>query len=179
MQQMFIKRLFSEWRTLFWVVLVLILAQVFFMYKGIENIPFFLYHMYAQRHPHRDSATVLLVKTENSYISNKTFSNRQEELLFNAAGYWVSLKNSARDTILPVVESRFKGRVPATVYAGLVEQLSNNNAAIDSFPAWWSRYFYSIRPKTPGQAWLVQSRVSLNPPYLKSPADSILFTISR
>jgi hypothetical protein len=176
---MFVKRLYNGWRALFWIALVLILAQLFFMYKGIENVPFFLYHMYAQRHSHKDSATVLLVKTENGYISNKSFSNRQEELLFNAAGYWLSLKNSARDTILPVVESRFKSRVPANMYAGLERQLCNGNAAIDSFPAWWSRYFYGIRPKTPGKAWLVQSRVSLNPPYLKSPADSILFIINR
>jgi hypothetical protein len=176
---MFIKRLFSEWRVLFWIVLVLILAQLFFMYKGIENVPFFLYHMYGQKHSHKDSATVLLVKTENGYIRNKSFSNRQEELLFNSAGYWLWLKNSARDTILPVVESRFKGRVPASMYTWLEKQLSNGSAAVDSFPAWWSRYFYSIRPKTPGRAWLVQSRVSLNPPYSKSPQDSILFTISR
>ncbi len=179
MQQMFIKRLFYEWRVLFWMVLVLILAQLFFMYKGIENVPFFLYHMYAQPHGHKDSATVLLVKTENSYINNKTFSNRQEELLFNAAGYWLSLKSSARDTILPVVESRFKSRMPAAMYARMEQQLSNSSAAIDSFPAWWSRYFYSIRPQTKEPAWLVQTRVSLNPPYSKSPQDSILFTISR
>jgi hypothetical protein len=179
MQQMFIKRLFYEWRVLFGIVLVLILAQLFFMYKGIENVPFFLYHMYAQPHSHKDSATVLLVKTENGYIFNKSFSNRQEELLLNAAGYWLSLKSGARDTILPVVESRFKDRLPAAIYTRLEQQLSNSSAAIDSFPDWWSRYFYSIRPKTPGQAWLVQSRVSLNPPYSKSPQDSILFTISR
>jgi hypothetical protein len=176
---MFIKKLFCEWRALFWIVLVLILAQLFFMYKGIENVPFFLYHMYAQRHRHNDSATVLLVKTESGYISNKSFSNRQEELLFNAAGYWLSLKNSARDTILPVVQSRFKNRLPAGMYALLQQQLSNSSMAIDSFPAWWSRYFLSIRPKTQGRAWLVQSRVSLNPPYLKSSADSIIFPISR
>jgi hypothetical protein len=179
MQQMFIKRLFNGWRALFWIVLVLILAQVFFMYKGIENVPFFLYHMYAQRHSHHDSATVLLVKTQDGYMSNKSFSNRQEELLFNAAGYWLSLKSSVRDTILPVVESRFKNRLPAGMYARLQQQLSNSSAAIDSFPAWWSRYFYGIRPQKQGQAWLVQSRVSLNPPYLKSPQDSILFTIGR
>jgi hypothetical protein len=176
---MFLKKVYKEWQTLFWVVLVLILAQVFFMYKGIENVPFFLYHMYAQPHGHKDSATVLLVKTENGYISNKSFSNRQEELLFNSAGYWLSLKNSARDTILPVVESRFKNRVSDGMYARLQRQLSNSSTAIDSFPDWWSRCFYSIRSKTPGQAWLVQSRVSLNPPYLKSPQDSIIFTIRR
>ncbi len=179
MQDMFIKRLFYEWRVLFWIVLVLILAQVFFMYKGIENVPFFLYHMYAQRHNHKDSATVLLVKTGSGYISNKTFSNRQEELLFNSAGYWLSLKMSARDTILPVVESRFKSRVSQGVYAVLERHLSNSSAAIDSFPAWWSRYFLSLRPSSSGAAWLVQSRVSLNPPYAKSSTDSIIFTITR
>jgi hypothetical protein len=176
---MFLKRLYREWRALFWLVLVFILSQAFFMYKGIENVPFFLYHMYSQKHEHKDSATVLLVKTEQGYLFTKSFSNRQEELLLNAAGYYISLKNSARDTILPVVESRFKNRLPAGIYTKLEQQLSNSPAAINSFPAWWGRYFYSIRSSTKGPVSLVQSRVSLSPPYAKSPADSIIFTINR
>jgi hypothetical protein len=86
---------------------------------------------------------------------------------------------SVRDTILPVVESRFKGRVPAGVYARLQQQLSNGSKAIDSFPAWWSRYLLSLAPDIQGPAWLVQSRVALNPPYAKSQADSIIFLINR
>jgi hypothetical protein len=172
---MFLKRLYREWRVFFWVLLVLLLAQAFFMYKGIENAPFFLYHMYAQQHSHNDSATVLLAKTENGYFTNKSFSNRQEELLFNAAGYYLLLKASARDTILSVVKSRFGNRVPAGIYAVIEQQLSNSSAAIDSFPAWWSRYFYSVS-STKGRVWLVQSTVSLSPPYTKSPLDSIIFT---
>jgi hypothetical protein len=174
---MFLKRLYREWRMLFWLVLVFMLAQAFFMFKGIENVPFFLYHMYSQKHVHKDSATVLLVKTEQGYLSNQSFSNRQQELLFNSAGYYLSLKASARDTILPVVESRFKGRLPQGMYAAVEYRLSNASSAIDSFPAWWRRYFYSIR-HTKGPAWLVQSVVSLNPPYAKSSVDSIIFAIN-
>jgi hypothetical protein len=176
---MFLKRLFYGWRFLFWLLLVLILGQVFFMYKGIENMPFFLYHMYAQRHNHHDSATILLIKTNGGYIRNKSFSNRQEELLFNTTGYWLSLKRSVRDTILPVVESRFKNRLPGGLYNLAVKQLSNSSAAIDSFPTWWSRYFFSIRPNIRGEVGLIQSRVSLHPPYSKSPLDSVIFTTSR
>jgi hypothetical protein len=135
--------------------------------------------MYSQRHPHKDSATVLLIKTETEYKNPQSFNGRQSELLFNSADYYLFLKNSKRDTILPVVESRFKNRLPAGIYTGIEHNLSNSTAAIDSFPAWWRRYFFSIHKNAKSPLWLVQSRVSLNPPYQKSASDSIIFSISQ
>jgi hypothetical protein len=159
-----------------WALLALIAAQAFFMYKGIENVPFFLYNMYAGSHPGADSQAVYWVKTPAGYLNNRRFSNRQQELLYNTPGYYAALRSSPRDTVLQVVDTRFAGRVSPGLYAYMVGSLSNGPAAIDGFPAWWGRYFRSVCPGQ-GPVQVVQARVSLRPPYGKSPVDSILFTI--
>jgi hypothetical protein len=174
---MFIKRLYHEWRPLCWAVLALVALQALFMYKGIENVPFFLYHMYAGHHPGPDSQSVYLVKTPTGYLNSRQFSNRQQELLYNSVGYYVSLKNSPRDTILQVVDSRFAGRVGSGTYRYLCQSLANGPAAIDGFPAWWGRYFRSVQGPGAGPVQVVQSRVALKPPYGKSPIDSLIFSI--
>jgi hypothetical protein len=176
LQPMFVQRLYREWRPLCWALLLLLAAQVFFMYKGIENVPFFLYHMYAGAHPGADSQTVYWVKTPAGYVNNRHFSNRQQELLYNTLGYFAALRHSPRDTVLQVVEARFGGRVSPGLYRHMVGSLANGPAAIDSFPAWWGRYFRSVYPGQ-GPVQVVQGRVSLHPPFRRSPIDSILFTI--
>lgn len=174
---MFIKKLYREWRMLCWALLLLIVAQGFFMFKGIENVPFFLYHMYSGSHPSHDSLTVYWVKTPSGYVNSRDFSNRQQELLYNSIGYYVSLKNSTRDTVLQVVQQRFASRVSPGTYAYLQQSLGNSPAAIDSFPAWWGRYFRSVYGAVDGPVQVVQSRVSVKPPYAKATQDSLIFTI--
>jgi hypothetical protein len=174
---MFIKKLYREWPVLCWALLLLIAAQGYFMYKGIENLPFFLYHMYGNAHPAKDSQTVYFIKTSKGYLNARQFSSRQQELLYNSVGYYVGLKNSNRDTVLQVVEQRFAGRVSPGIYAYLQQSLGNGPAAIEQFPDWWGRYFHTLQGEANGPVQVVQCRVSVRPPYAKSPNDSLIFTI--
>jgi hypothetical protein len=174
---MFIKKLYREWRMLFWALLLLLAAQGISMYKGIENVPFFLYHMYAGSAPAKDSQTVYFIKTPKGYLNPRQFSSRQQELLYNSVGYYSTLKNSPRDTILQVVQQRFAGRVPPGLYAYLQQSLGNGPTAIEQFPDWWGRYFHALQGKDSSAAQVVQCRVSVRPPYAKSPIDSLIFSI--
>ncbi len=174
---MFLQRLYKEWRAFFYVVLVLVAAQLFFMYKGIENVPFFLYHMYSQRPAAVDSQEVYLVKTAEGYLIPKRMSNRQEELLMSAPAYYLSLCRSSRDTILPVVESRFRGRLPQGIYQWTSAHLSNSPAALAAFPGWWASYFYAVHPQVKTPVQLVKTMVSARYPFAKSPIDSVIFSI--
>jgi hypothetical protein len=174
---MFIKKLYRDWPVLCWVLLLLIGAQGYFMYKGIENVPFFLYHMYAGFDAAKDSQTVYFIKTPKGYVNARQFSSRQQELLYNSVGYYVSLKNSGRDTVQQVVQQRFAGRVSPGMYAYLQQSLGNGPAAIAQFPNWWGRYFHALQGNADGPVQVVQCRVSVRPPYAKSPNDSLIFTI--
>lgn len=171
---MFLQTLYRRWRGLFWVLLLLIAAQLFFMAKGIENIPFFLYNMYSQPHHPKDSATVYLIKTNTGYSNTKAWSNRQEELLMNSAGYWLTLLQKG-DATASTVQQRLKGRLPEGWYNFIQKGLVNDSVTIAAFPGWWARYF-TAQHSAVGPVQLVQTTVSLRPPYGKSFVDSILFT---
>jgi hypothetical protein len=175
--RMFIKKLYREWPVLCWALLLMMAAQGYFMYKGIENVPFFLYHMYGNAHPAKDSQTVYFIKTPKGYLNPRQFSSRQQELLYNTVAYYINLKNSARDTILQVVQQRFAGRVSPSMYNYLQQSLSNGPAAIEEFPNWWGRYFHTLQGKDSGPVQVVQCRVAVRPPYAKSPNDSLIFSI--
>ena len=94
---MFLKRVYAEWRLLFWCLLLLMTAQFFFMAKGIENVPFFLYHMFSKDHQPVDSTAVYLVKTRDGYLNHKQLSNREDEMLMNSAAYYYRLKQKDID----------------------------------------------------------------------------------
>ena len=174
---MFLKKLNKEWRLMFWVLLMLIAGQVFFMFKGIENIPFFLYHMYSKAHPRLDSVPVYLLKTNSGYFNHKQLSNREEEMLMNSLIYYCNLKKN-RDGTAETVEQRFKDLLPANWYQHLQQQLINDDTRLDEFPAWWGRYMAVVSNKKDIEAAAVKSYVYAVPPYLKSKTDSVLFSVS-
>ncbi|MBK7434979.1 MAG: hypothetical protein IPI66_14555 [Chitinophagaceae bacterium] len=106
---MFLKRLYTGWRPLFWLLLLLLLAQSFFMYKGIQNLPFFLYHMYSKEHRPQDSIPVYLLKTPYGYLDHKQLSNREEELFLNTVAYYQNLQRDGDGTAEAVEKIQKKG----------------------------------------------------------------------
>src|SRR5690349_21849385 len=98
---------------MFWALMVLLLAQFFFMSKAIENIPAFLYNMYSKQHEPMDSIPVFLVKTPKGYLNVKQLSGREEEMLMNTVSYYVKLKRSG-DVTIEAVQKRFNRFSPNT-----------------------------------------------------------------
>lgn len=161
---------------MFWVVMIFIPAQAFFMAKGIENIPFFLYHMYGQKHPPRDSIGVYLIKTSAGYYNHKKLSNREQEILMNAVSYYVNLKK-AGDGINGSIQKRFGKIVSGSTYEYLQKHLANDSTAMAKFPQWWGRYFKSVSNNDEDSVSVVKAYVYSKPPYNKSLTDSLIFTI--
>ena|SRR5437868_1026490 len=147
-------------------------GQLFFMAKAIENIPFFLYHMYSQAHPTRDSIAVYLIKTPDGYFNHKKFSSMEQEILMNSVSYYVNLKRDG-DGIRGSIQKRF-GR---TGYTYLQEHLSNDSASLAQFPGWWARYFRALAKNNFDSVSVIRSYVYSKPPYNKAAADSLIFTI--
>lgn len=175
---MLLTRIYKEWRLLFWALLLFMAAQLFFMAKGIENVPFFLYHMYSKAHQPVDSIAVYLVKGPYGlYLNHKQFSNREEEMLMNSIGYYVNLKKAGKQA-LATVEQRLRGRLPAAGYDYMLAHLTNDDAAIAAFPLWWARYFQSVTDNNIDYVSVVRSYVYASPPYNKSLTDSLVFTVN-
>jgi hypothetical protein len=152
------------------------MAQLFFMAKGIQNVPFFLYHMYSRDHQPVDSTAVYLIKTPDGYFNHKKCSNREQEMLMNPVSYYVSLKQNG-DGINESIKKRFSKFVSATGYENLQGQLSNDSVSISKFPAWWGRYFQAVSKTNYDSVSVVKSYVYSKTPYHKAKTDSIIFTL--
>ena len=173
---MFLKRIYTEWRALFWVLLLCGLAQVFFMAKGIQNIPFFLYNMYSKPHPPQDSFAVYLVKLPTGYYDHKQLTNREQEILMNSVGYFDNLSRDGDGTLFSI-NNRFAGRVSPGMLQYFKESLYNDSNKLAGFPQWWARYFQQVSGLKEGAVSVVKSYVSAARGYPKSAHDSILFTV--
>ena len=175
---MFVTRVYKEWRLLFWALVLFMAAQAFFMARGIENVPFFLYHMYSKDHRPTDSIGVYLIKGPYGlYLNHKQLSNREEEMLMNAIDYYVKLKQSGKN-INETIEKRFRGRTSVAVYDYLQKQLTNDDAALTAFPQWWANYLHSVINNDAYYVSVVKSYVYALPPYNKSISDSLIFTVN-
>ena len=159
------------------MIVLFITAQFFFMYKGIQNIPFFLYHMYATPHFKQDSIRVVLIKTNKGYFNTFTISNRQAELLTNNIGYYLTLKNNQfKDPLNTTVEKRFSNRFSTAKFKHLQQSIVNDSAAIARFPVWWQHYFESVNIEPYDSVSIVLSYVRYSPSFLKLQVDSVIFT---
>lgn len=170
---MYLRRLYREWPLFFWLVLAFAAAQVYSMFKGIENVPFFLYHMYSRKHEAQDSIEVYLLKTPYGFLDHKQLSNREEELLMNSAAYYSRLRQNG-DGTAQAVEKRFRQRVSASMYQYLYGNLVNDSGALSRFPDWWTRYLRSVTGDKYRELILIRSYVYAKAPYRKSETDSII-----
>ncbi len=175
---MSLKKIYTQWPLAFWAVLLFIAAQAFFMAKGVENVPFFLYHMYGQKHPPRDSIGIYLVKTADGYFNHKKLSNRGEEILMNSVSYYVNLQYAGHDGINESIKKRFEKIVSGKGYEYLQKHLANDSVAISNFPQWWSRYFSSVSNIHTGSVSVIKTYVYSKAPYNKCGTDSLIFTIN-
>ena len=172
---MFLQKVYKEWRALFWCICIFLCCQLFFMYKGIENAPFFLYNMFSTVHSPKDSLPVLLIKKTGGYINPFKLSNREAEMLTNNVEYYQLLKKTNyTDVLSATIESRFKHRMSPSLYQFAFDGLSNDSASVNQYPVWWSSYFTPINNEAVDSVVLVTSYVQFLPQFFKSAKDSII-----
>jgi hypothetical protein len=177
--EMFLLKLYQQWRSMFWAIVLLLLCQMFFMYKGIQNTPFMLYSMFSTIHSPKDSFPVLLIKTNEGYFNHFVFSNREAEMLLNDIDLYINLKkNGGKDDIGETITKRFKGKLPQLQFQYLIRNLSNDATSIERFPIWWKRYFNAIYPNNFDSITVLLSNVRFKDNMaLKSPQEAIIFTV--
>lgn len=143
------------------------------MYKGISNIPFFLYYMYGQNHPKKDSIDVILIKTPTGYYNTKNLSGREEELLLKTVDFYIKLKKGGDFNLLNI-----KNRFTSPQIKHFFEKaIGNDTISVKQFPAWWASYYKQIALPNQDSVTLVKSSISTTFPYLKSKTDSVIFTV--
>ncbi len=177
---MYLSKVYRDWKFLFWLIITGMVLQAYSMYKGIENVPFFLHNMFSTTHAAADSVKVYLVKTNAGYFNTSNLSGRENEMLMNNVAYYHDRsRNRFRDPLIPTVESRFKDRVGDSTYQYLRGSLSNSIRSFEKFPAWWGRYFMQVQARSFPEITLVSTFIYFQPSIYKSSVDEIVFSVQE
>lgn len=171
---MFLKKLYYRWRFMFYIVLLFLLGQFYFMYKGIETMPFFLMHMYSA-----PNATLSSFHQRHLFINGKDFdlrllSDREKEMLMGSLNYFLGLRKSnffATDT--NSIKKRFKDRLPASWYAYIYKNLTNASITDSTYLDWWCRYASKVCSQKVNSFYLINTTIIWNSS-IRSIADSAL-----
>lgn len=164
-QHMFISLLYHKWRSMFYVVIVLILGQAFFMYKGVQSMPFFLFFMYAGKTHASDTSSKTTI-----YVNDKMFTarmvNREAETLLASLGFYKGLKKNNLFAVQPAtIEKRFRGRIPDNLYNVFFERLTNTNINDSMFYNWWGKYLSQVTGEKVDSFSIITSTVIWKPVY--------------
>lgn len=171
---MFLKDLYRRWRTMFYMVLLFLFGQFYFMYKGIETMPFFLMHMYSA-----PDTTVNSFHEKHLFINGKKFdirslSDRETETLMGSLDYFSNLKKSnfyATDT--NSIRKRFKKRLPAKWYNYVYQKLTNASLNDTTYLNWWCRYASKVCGEKVNSFYLINTTIVCDP-FFHSLTDSAL-----
>jgi hypothetical protein len=174
--QMFLKQLYHQWRAMFWVVLLFIIAQVFFICKGIENTPFFLYNMFSTVHTKKEKIPIYLIKTTNGYFNPFNNSNRAAEMLLNNIDlYQYMQQHQYVDPIFKTIQNRFGNKITQQQLHTIIANLCNDSMATAAYPTWWGNYFSSIQVDKKQKIELIKTTVIYYNMLQKSNIDSTIF----
>ncbi|MEO5646989.1 MAG: hypothetical protein ABIQ56_01435 [Chitinophagaceae bacterium] len=144
------------------------------MFKGIENIPFFLYHMFSTKHQPQSSYLILAIKTDKGFFDSKSLSNREYELLIGSAEHYAKLQTTG-DPTSKLIDSRF-GKMGSELTNYANKHLVNDSISIEQYPRWWARYFTKITGGKFNTAGIVYMHISyVDSQVIATPGD-ILFT---
>lgn len=161
---MFLKKLYHQWPKMFYVVLLFITAQAFFMYKGVETVPFFLFSMYAVKLPPSNTTYSITVYVNGKKAIADNIISRESETLMGSFDYYMSLKNRhflATDSA--TIAKRFKGRLPEKLYNMIYNRLTNNTVNDSLYLNWWGKYLSQVLHKKVDSFALVGSSLLLKP----------------
>jgi len=135
MKKTFLYLLFKNDRHLFVLVLLLLVGQLFFTYKGVETVPFFNYGMYSSPTPPKKAASFLRIYVQDKMIPLEEINFRSRPFIRYQLDYCQRL--IAYDSIDPV-RNTIRQRFGQQAY--LEEKLTNDTAAINKVVPWLADY---------------------------------------
>jgi hypothetical protein len=163
---MFLKRLYHQWRPMFWVVIIFIICQVLFMYKAVETIPFFLFNMYSTRQQPLDTTYRTTIYINGKYFNTDNISGHERETLLGSLAYFRKLKDHGfYATDSQTIKNRFSGKVPSALYNTFYKRLTNTSVTDKLFYNWWCKYLSRVARREADSFTIIQSGVIWNPSY--------------
>lgn len=166
---MFLQALYRHWRKMFCAVVVLAVAQVFFMYKAVETVPFFLYNMYSTPQRNGDTSHRTTIYLNGHRFDASKLSGHEEEMLMGSLSYYKKLKAQryfATDSL--TAARRLQAIMPAGWYDQAFGRLTNTGISEDIFLHWWASYLAQVSGQRVDSFSLVESTVFWKPKYYEA-----------
>jgi hypothetical protein len=141
MGNIFLIKVYRQNKLLFCFFSLFILGQAFFFYKGVETTPFYLYGMYSAKQSPKKTYPVFIIEINGKEFNYDKLPSASREMIISSLEHYRTLEeNNFRDTILPVIEKRFKGKVTEETFQVIANRLTNDSTDRIPYQNWLKEY---------------------------------------
>ncbi len=162
----FLKQLYLHWRMMFYFFIFFLLSQLFFTYKGIESVPFYLSTMYSGKYNVRDTTYKTDLYVNGKWLDPDKVPNRTKEILMGSFDYFEYLKWShfiATDT--NTIRKRFRNILPSAFYHLIFERLTNTKVDDRKYINWLARYLQELTGEKIGSIAFIRHTIVWKPKF--------------
>jgi hypothetical protein len=111
MNKTYLGKLLEYDKPLFVVIILFILGQLFFTFKGVETFPFLNYGMYSEKMPACDSQTVYQLTICGQRVNITSLTDCEKDITLNSIQQYDRLKQSnGKEKEEETIDHRFKGK---------------------------------------------------------------------
>jgi len=133
----FLGKLFFRNKPLFWLVLVFIIGQGFFTYKGVQTLPFFHFGMYSEVFAPKDHYELLSIYLDSMKIDQKNSNGIPFDFVIETLEYYQGLQQlQFKDPILATINKRFENRVGEITLSNITSRLANDSRDAENYKEW-------------------------------------------
>ncbi len=138
---MFLKQVYAQSKLIFYLILIFCLGQLLFLYRGVENTPFFLYGMYSEKKQTEQQYNYNIIQIDGKEFDPEKLPFGSHEMVLSTLDRYCFLdKVNFNDTISSVVSKRFKSRISEGHFNVLVGRLTNGPADKICYQRWLKKY---------------------------------------
>ncbi len=125
----------------FFFVILFIVFQAFFTYKGVQTVPFFNYGMFSEPYPADKVSEKYIIKLDGEVLDIENSGNIFPYMLYeNLRIYKKLVDPNYDDVVLKAIHRRFEKRVSQATLDQLVKKIWNDEQSIKKFPEWLCQF---------------------------------------
>ncbi len=133
---MYLKELRKNYKKLYFFVLLFIVGQVFFTYKGVETFPFFNYGMYSGEESNPSIISYYLIYNDTILLNDAFRTQLHKDMVMNTLKGFDQI--NTKDSLVQIaIDGRMKDAKMNTLFKN---RLLNSSLSRDSFKPWLRHY---------------------------------------
>ena len=135
----YLSNLWNHSKWLFGIVLIFIIGQSFFTYKGIQNFPFYHWGMYSGFFPEKQSYVVYELHLNGERYDKFSKPTTMRDDWYILLNRYDRVDQAERNIDL-VMSNRFEGKFREYALENLKSRIKSKRNIHESFPIWFEHY---------------------------------------